>query len=154
MATATSCRIWLAMAIVLVATPEASGFMAMPRTSCDKASAVASGICAPRKVRALVLSPMSRARSVGTRLPGIRMSGAKAGDKVTVHYVGTQEDGSEFDSSRTRNRKCKESIRLDDVAACFRAHARVNDETRVNVCVCLCNSSFDCTNQSALWTHL
>ena len=35
------------------------------------------------------------------------MTKLKTGDKVKVHYVGTLKDGTEFDSSRTRNEEEK-----------------------------------------------
>merc|ERR1719473_1562894 len=43
----------------------------------------------------------------------------KAGDQVTVHYVGTLDDGSVFDSSRQRDEKFSFQIGQHQVIECW-----------------------------------
>jgi FKBP-type peptidyl-prolyl cis-trans isomerase 2 len=54
-----------------------------------------------------------------TAAPGSEGRTAQVGDSVTVHYVGTLDDGSQFDSSRDRNEPLPFDVGSDQVIAGF-----------------------------------
>ncbi|KIJ50400.1 hypothetical protein M422DRAFT_27388 [Sphaerobolus stellatus SS14] len=53
--------------------------------------------------------------TVETLVPGDGKTFPRTGDTVTIHYVGTLLDGTEFDSSRTRKEPFKTKIGVGQV---------------------------------------
>lgn len=59
-----------------------------------------------------------RPRPIGA-LFSLSMGAAKPGDKVSIHYVGTLDDGSQFDSSRKRNTPFEFTLGMGEVVPGF-----------------------------------
>jgi hypothetical protein len=86
--------------IATVETPSASGSAAPKPPPSASASALASARPPPP---AAVDAGPPRPLDIKDLAVG-KGAAAQAGDKVSVHYVGTLMDGTEFDSSRTRDK--------------------------------------------------